>query len=136
MRIVLVLIVLTVVAYLTLQQMGGSDEPALAPDAPRIAVEASGTPLASLSVGPGIAAPHGYALQLALEDSSEAALRVAATLVGADQPVRIVKVSDRGAERFLVVVGRYERLDQVQLAQATMIAHVGMQRPVLIILSP
>lgn len=136
MRIVLMLIVFGVIAYLTLQQMGDPADPEPAAGAPAIAVEAGIIPLASLTPAPDRPAASGYALRLALEADESAAQRVAGSLASQAEVVRIVRVSDSGTQRFLVVVGHYERLDQAQIAQAALMARVGMQRPVTVILSP
>jgi SPOR domain len=136
MRIVVTLIVLSVIAYLTVQQMGGTSDSEPVAGAPTIAVEPGVVALTSLTPTPGQPAPAGYTLRVALEADAAAAQRVAGSLANSSEAVRIVRVTDSGVERFLVVVGQYERLDQAQIAQAGLMARVGMQRPVTVILSP
>jgi sporulation related protein len=136
MRIVVTLIVLSVIAYLTVQQMGGTSDSEPVAGTPTIAVEPGVVALTSLTPTPGQPAPSGYTLRVALEADAAAAQRVAGSLANSSEAVRIVRVTDSGVERFLVVVGQYERLDQAQIAQAGLMARVGMQRPVTVILSP
>jgi septal ring-binding cell division protein DamX len=140
MRILMILIVLAVIAFLTLKQMGGSagvDGAGSASDAPPVAVEDAAVELDSLQGGAADAGGADYTLQVAMEPTEAAAQRVAASMSGIGETARIVRAIDaEGTPWYIVMVGHYERIDQAQLAQAALMGKVGMQRPVTVIRSP
>jgi septal ring-binding cell division protein DamX len=139
MRIVMILIVLGVIAFLTLKQMGGGSDPAAGSDGEvqPVAVEDASVQLDALGTGSAQSGAGGFTLQVALETNPAAAQRVAASMIQLGETARVVRAVDaEGTPWFLVTVGQYDRLDQAQVAQAALMGKVGMQRSVTVVRQP
>lgn len=128
MRMVMILAVLGLVAYLMLERSGGEDP--VASTAAPAQVLSGEYRVQDFSLTAGTAAPGGYAVSPGQAPTREEAQRILDGLGDLGAEVRIYPARDgEGMVWSLIAVGQHERLDQAQVAQASLVARHGARYP-------